>query len=130
MKKILNIVLVAAMVVATSTTSTAQKGVKCKKGASYSYLVSLLESVDNCQEIGEGVLNQLAKADEYYRSGECKKAQNMMRVIENTLMAKYRKAQRTLAKDPRDRCARIAHKRLYVILNGGGKANNSLRNYQ
>jgi len=60
--------------------------------------MNYLERADRCQEVGEGIFNQIAKAQEYYRDGECKKGDKMLQAACNAITAKANKARRDYIK--------------------------------
>lgn len=96
MKKLITLGLFVVMLVGVNTTVNAQRPNRCDRNLQIAKL--FLERADDCQEVGEGIFNQLAKAQEYYADGECKKGDKMLQAACNALTAKTNKARRDYIK--------------------------------
>ena len=96
MKKLITLTLFVSMLVGVSTTVDASHPRNCDRDLANAMF--LLERADDCQEVGEGIFNQLDKAQEYYADGECKKGDKMLQAACNALTAKVNKARRDYLK--------------------------------
>jgi len=83
--------------------------------------ISLISKADQCQETGDGILNQLEKVALAEKQGDCKKALKLLKAAQNGLNAKVNKAKRDYLKaitdGSRDKCAIIAYKNLSYAAN-------------
>lgn len=119
MKQLLKLSLFTLLVVGISFSAEAQKTKPGKHKICDTYAkraMSYLNTADNCQEVGEGILNQIEKAMEAAEAGDCKNAEKLLNAAQNGLNAKLNKARRdylkAIADGDYDRCDVIAYRYL------------------